>query len=82
MDEYRRMKMVVKRMVREAKERVNEELTLRIVENFKENKKQFWKRVNEVRKGESLRPLSMRNLMGEELTRKNDIESRWKEYFV
>ena len=24
----------------------------------------------------------MRNSMGEELTRENDIEGRWKEYFV
>ena len=47
-----------------------------------ENKKQFWKGANEVRKGENLRPLSMRNSMGEELTRENNIEGRWKEYFV
>ena len=38
------------------------------------NKKKFWKGINEVRKGESLRSLSMRNSMGEELTQKNDIE--------
>ena len=31
---------------------------------------------------ESLRPLSMRNSMGEELTQENVIESRWKKYFV
>ena len=45
---------------------------------MKENKKNFWKGVSEVRKGESLRSLSMRNSMGE----KNDNEGRWKEYFV
>ena len=49
------------------------------MENFKENKKKNWKGVNEVRKGESLRPLSMRSSMGEEVTRENDIEVRWKE---
>ena len=27
-------------------------------------------------------PLSMRSSMGEELTLENDIEGRWKEYFV
>ena len=69
-------------MVREMKKRVNEEWILYIAENFKENKKKSRKRVNEVRKGESLRPLSMRNSMGEELTQENDIEGRWKEYFV
>ena len=29
-----------------------------------------------------MRPLSIRNSMGEELTQENDIEGRWKEYFV
>ena len=69
-------------MVREAKKRVNEEWTERISKNFKENKKNVWKGVNEVRKGESVRPLSIRNSMGEELTQESDIEGRWKEYFV
>ena len=78
MDELKRMK----RMVREAKKRANEEWTLSIAENFKENKKKFWKGVNGVRKRESLRLLSMRNLMEEELTQENDNEGRWKEYFV
>ena len=41
LDEYGRMKMVVKRMVREANKRVNEEWTLNIAENFKEDKKIF-----------------------------------------
>ena len=74
MDEYR----IMKRVVQEAKKRMNEEWTLSIAENFKENKNKF----SEVRKGESLRPLFMRNSMGEELTWKNGIEDRWKEYFV
>ena len=39
MNEYRRMKRTVKRMVREAKKRVNEKWILSIAENFKENKK-------------------------------------------
>ena len=61
------MKRVVKRMVRGARKSVNdEEWTLSIAENFKGNKKQIWKGVNEVRKRESLRPLPMRNSMGEE----------------
>ena len=47
LDEYRRMKTGVKRMVLEAKKRVNEEWTLSIAENFKEYKKIFWKRENE-----------------------------------
>ena len=67
MDEYRRMKRVVKRMVREPRKRVNEEWTLSTAENFKENKKKFRRGVNEVRKRESLRSLSMRNSIGEEL---------------
>ena len=41
LEKYRRMKMVVKRMVREGKKKVNEEWTLSKVENFKENKKNF-----------------------------------------
>ena len=41
LNEYRRMKRVVKRTVREAKKRLNEEWTLSITDNFKENKKTF-----------------------------------------
>ena len=51
LDEYKRMK----RMVREVNKRVNEEWTLSIADNFN-----FWKGVNEVRKGESLRPFSFK----------------------
>ena len=43
---------MVKRVVRETKKRANEEWTLSIAEKFKENNKQIWKGVNEVRKGE------------------------------
>ena len=53
---------------------MNEEWTLSIADNFKEKKKKFWRGVNETRKGESLRPLSIRNSMGEELKQDNDIK--------
>ena len=76
LEEYRKMKRVVKRMVREARKRVNEEWTLSIAENFKENKKTFWKGVNEVR------GRVWGNSKGEELIRENDTEGRWKEYFI
>ena len=67
MEDYRRIKRVVKRVVREARKRENEEWTLSIAENFKENKEKIWKGVNEVRNGENLRLSFMRNSMGEEL---------------
>ena len=41
LEEYRRRKRVVKRMVREARKRVKEDRTLSIAENFKENKRTF-----------------------------------------
>ena len=41
---------------------------------LKIRRKNIWKGVNEVRKRESLRVSSVRNSMGEELTRENDIE--------
>ena len=69
-------------MVREARKRANEESTSSIVENCKEIKTKFWKRVKEVTKGDSLRFSPVRNSMGEELTRENDVEVRWKKYFV
>ena len=37
---------------------------------------------DEIRKGESPRPSSVRNSMGVELTLENDTEGRWREYFV
>ena len=70
MNEYRRMKRVIKRKVREPRKRVNEEWTLSIAENFKKNKKRFRKGENEVTKGESLRLLSVRNSIGQELLRR------------
>ena len=41
LEEYKIMKRAVKRKVREARKRVNEEWTLSIAKNFKENKKKF-----------------------------------------
>ena len=82
LEEYRRMKRVVKRMVKEVRKRVNKEWTLSITDNFKDSKKKVWKGVNEVRKEESLRLSSVRNLMRKDLTQENDIEGRWREYFV
>ena len=38
-----------------------------VSENFKENKKTFWKRVNEVRKWEIQRMVSVKDSTGEEL---------------
>ena len=42
---------MVKRMVREAKKIVNEEGTLSVAENFKENKKKFLERNKQGQKG-------------------------------
>ena len=60
----------------DVRKRGNEEWTLCIAVNFKENKTKLRKGVNEVRKGESLGLASMRNSMGETLTPENDIEGR------
>ena len=51
--------------------RVIEKWTLCIAQNFKGNNKILWMGINEVR-----------NSIGEELSSENNIESRWKEYFV
>ena len=50
------------------RKRADEEWTLSIAENFKENNKNIWKGVSEVRKGEIMRLLSVRNSTGEWLT--------------
>ena len=55
------MKSVVKRMVQEGIKRVIEEWTLILRRIRKKN----WKGVNEVKKGDSRRFSSVRNLMGE-----------------
>ena len=52
-EEYRRRKRVVKRMVREAKKKAKEKWSVSIAERLKEDKKTFWKGLNEVIKGES-----------------------------
>ena len=60
MENSKRLKWLVKRMLRETKERANEEWSAKSSENFKE-KKILWKRVNEVTKSEIQRLLSVRN---------------------
>ena len=82
LEEYRRMEGVVKRIARETRKTVNQVWTLSTAENFKDNKKQFRKRVNEVRKVESLNMSSVRNSMGEELFLENGTEVRWRECFA
>ena len=52
MEKYERMKMVVKKIMREAKKKTNEEWRVSIADNFKENEKKLWKGLNEVRKEE------------------------------
>ena len=43
LEEYMRMKGAIKRIVREAKRRVNGEWSVGIVGNFKENKRKIWR---------------------------------------
>ena len=42
------MKEEVKRMMRKAKRRTNEEWYNSITENFMEDKNKFWRRINEI----------------------------------
>ena len=78
MDEYRRMKRVVKRMVRGARRRENEEWTLSVAENFEENKKILEGSERGHKRGNSEVIISEK-LDGRGVN--SDSEGKWKEYF-
>ena len=48
-EEYKSLRNEIKREIRIAKERATERWSRKIVENYRERKKMFWKEVNKIR---------------------------------
>ena len=51
------------------------------MDDFKENKKLFWKQVNEVRKPREKLECRINDSSGKQLTEEAKVKERWKEYF-
>ncbi len=63
--EYRDWKNRVRELIKESKRRVDEEFGRKLSQNFRENKKLFWKEVKKVRGGERSGAVRMRGEDGE-----------------
>ena len=74
-------KNTLKAAIRERKEMASNQWGRRISDNFRENKKMFWKEVNEARKANEIISESVKDKNGRVVSGKEDVRNRWKEYF-
>ena len=59
----------------------NEKLAGKLTRNFRENKKLFWKEVNEVRKPKSQMSMNVKDERGNIVNEKRGVLRRWSDYF-
>uniref|UniRef100_A0A8C8DHP6 ribonuclease H n=1 Tax=Oryzias sinensis TaxID=183150 RepID=A0A8C8DHP6_9TELE len=78
---YKEKKRDAKRAVREARAAADERWGRQLTDNFRENKKMFWKEVKRVRKGVSGREEKVKTEDGRMLNEGNAVRKRWAEYF-
>ena len=79
--EYVRCRNRVREKVKECKLESDERWGQIVSENFSENKKLFWKQVNEVRKPKEKMEVRINDKDGRQLTGEEEVMSRWSEYF-
>jgi len=79
-EEYKRKKQEVRRRVREKKGMADERLGQRLSENFRENKKMFWRGVNGERKTKEQMDMRIKDVDGNILTEEGAVQNRWREY--
>ena len=71
----------MRKLIQESKRRVDEEFGRKLSQNFRENKKLFWKEVKKVRGGERNGDVRMRGENGELLGGESELKGIWKGYF-
>ena len=80
-ERYRNERRKVKWTVKVAKREADEKFGRRISDNFKENKKMFWKEVKRVKGGDSNREESVKDKRGKLLVDNEAVKLRWAEHF-
>ena len=78
---YKEVRNLVKRRIREIQREENERWGERVSMKYKENKKMFWKEINDIKKGRIHLSGNIKDRNGSMLTGKKEVEDRWKEYF-
>ena len=67
--------------MKQCKLRADEEWGVRVTENYKGNKKLFWKDVNGVRKKEEGMEVKVNDANGVIMVEEEKVQRRWTEYF-
>ena len=80
-EEYKRKRAEVKRLIKEAKKEADERWGSRLMRDFGSNKKMFWKEVKRERKDCVGRSVGIKDVNGDKLVSKEDVNKRWAEYF-
>ena len=80
-ERYKRVNRECRSVVRTAKAQANERWGAKVAEDFRQNKKMFWKEVNRVRKGEGKRSNAVKSEQGDLIHDSVNVVDRWKEYF-
>ena len=71
----------MKRRTREKQQMLHYRVGLRLIENFKENKKLFWSGVNRKRKEREQMDFRIIDADGEYVTEERTVLDRWSGYF-
>jgi len=79
--EYRDRKALVKRLVRESKERVDEDFGRKLSAEYVENKKLFWREVRKEMGGRKSEACRMKRSDGVIVRRNEEIREVWKSHF-
>ena len=79
--EYKLCKRKVKQVIKESKEKVDDEFGRKLSEKFNENKKLYWKEVKKERGGCKSGSDKVKDKEGNVLSEREAVKGRWKEYF-
>lgn len=71
----------MKRIIKEAKKKEDEELGGKLSRDFIENRKLYHRMVKKIRGGEKSQCARVRDVEGNLLVKQEEVETRWKEYF-
>src|SRR5678816_682394 len=80
-EEYKRVRNEVKMKVKAAKRRADERWSEKIVANYQEKSKLFWKEINKIRNKREDVIIGVKALDGNVVHDDREVEERWKEHF-
>ena len=78
-EEYKRVRNEVKTKVKAAKRRADERWSGKIVENYQERSKLFWKEIKKVRSKKEDVVTGVKTLNGDIVLDEKEVEERWRE---